>query len=726
MSGQLRTFYEAEARELIDRLTRGTSALQGAPEAESSTLADVERAAHTLKGAAHVVGERNMAALAHSFEDAVALYRKQSTVEGAAGLLRLADGLDAELEAEQEAQLRADAQPDAPRVQVKTQAAPMRAALTAPEALPQSRASEPPEQDDGPPGTLASSRPPEHPRQSTTLRVEAAEAGRLLDQVSGSGAVVERLRATLSRLEALEGSGSAEIQRLQRADLRRNLADDLHRLERGLRQTYATAQHLQLGEAQALLLEAGRIARTTASAQGKHVQVVTSGGAERVDTRILQALGDALIHLLRNAVAHGIETPAERMIARKPATGTVEVAIERRGAELRFVCADDGRGISLDAIRQAAVRRGELSLNAAASASEAELLSLLLRPGFSLREHVDSVSGRGVGLDAVHEAIASVGGRIAIRTLAGKGTFFTLTVPAAVSALLAVEVSAGGARYMLPASSVEHTLRLEPHQREQIRKMGTLLIGTQVIPLLWLKEIVSVHMRPPSSGAGVAITESSSAVVITIAERRFALGVDRVEGVADMMLRQLPAWVGALPFVAGASLGVKGVPVLALDPAGLADAAFADLAGVENRREQPPSSILPVLVIDDSLTTRMLEQSILEAEGYQVDLATSAEQALEKARARHYGLFLVDVEMPGMNGFDFISVTRQDPELRRTPCILVTSLDSPEHRERGRLAGASSYIVKGEFNQQIYLDRIRRILLMQSSMPPSRVAGGAA
>ncbi|HEY3495485.1 MAG TPA: response regulator, partial [Polyangiaceae bacterium] len=197
-----------------------------------------------------------------------------------------------------------------------------------------------------------------------------------------------------------------------------------------------------------------------------------------------------------------------------------------------------------------------------------------------------------------------------------------------------------------------------------------------------------------------------SAVVVGAGERLAAIGVDRLEGTSEVVVRALPAVIDADALVAGAALDASGNPELVLDAAGLVAAAEQARGGSEDGRAPPP----PLLVIDDSLTTRMLEQSILESAGYVVDLAVSAEEALEKARARRYGAFIVDVEMPGMDGFEFVTRTRADPELSKVPSILVSSRSAPEDLARGERAGASDYIVKGEFDQRRLLDTLRKLL----------------
>ena len=716
MQADIRTYFEAEAKELIDRLTGGAAALgagagfggSGKNEADAVAVADMLRAAHTLKGAAHVVGERRLAQLAHEFEDGLAEYRKEASPGLAERLLGLVDGLAAELAGTSGGpESISDAEP-APVVTAAASsiAGPQPGAI----ARAQPGAAKPgaEEETSGPAGSeMGVAR-----RRSQTVRVEVVEAQRLLDGLGESGLRVASVAAALARLEELEGTGTAEMRRAQRASLRRDMGEELGRLERDLAAMHGVASQLRLGTAEALLLDAGRVARATAAAQGKAVRCATSGAGERVELPILDAMGDALLHLVRNAVAHGMETPEERRAAGKPAEGTIRVEVSRQGNDAVFTCADDGRGIALEPVREVAVARGEMSAAEAGAATEEELLALLLRPGFSLSRGVDEVSGRGVGLDAVSEAVARVRGRIVISSStasgAGQGTTFRIVAPQSMFAVRAMEVEVGGRRVEVPLAGVEQTFRLDPHLNQPVGRTQTLLVGRETMSFAWLNDAF-----PGGSGgrAGRSLEGvSATCLVLEDRGRRMALGVDRVCGLGDVLVQPLPRFAGIASLVAGTSLGTDGVPRPVVDVGELMTFLGGRAGGTSVEQETREAVALPILVIDDSLTTRMLEQSILEAEGYEVELATSAEQGLAMARKKAYALFLVDVEMPGMNGFEFVATVNADARLRATPCILVTSLDSAESRERGRAAGAYSYIVKGEFNQAVYLDRIRGVV----------------
>lgn len=278
-----------------------------------------------------------------------------------------------------------------------------------------------------------------------------------------------------------------------------------------------------------------------------------------------------------------------------------------------------------------------------------------------------------------------------------------IVVPVSLAAVDALIVEAGGRTVAIPLDSVKQTLRVAADDLAQSAQGASILFEGRDIPFAPLERA----LRRTTQSRDVA--RSWSAVVIEGANALAAVGVDRLRGTQSLVQRPLPQFTPADLVVAGASLDAEGHPQLVLDPEGL----VAHVRGAGPMLMTVHATRAPILVIDDSLTTRMLEQSILESAGYEVDLATSGEDGLERARKRRYALFLVDVEMPGMDGFTFIERTRQDPGLRDIPAILVTSRASPEDRERGQAVGARAYIVKGEFDQSDLLEKIRLLAGMQ-------------
>jgi two-component system chemotaxis sensor kinase CheA len=293
---------------------------------------------------------------------------------------------------------------------------------------------------------------------------------------------------------------------------------------------------------------------------------------------------------------------------------------------------------------------------------------------------------------------ARLKGEISVETVNGQGTTVEICVPVSLTSIPAILVESDGVQASIPLDSVCETLRISA--REIVRGAAGEFIayGGQTVPFLPISRVLK--------GTVTLAREHWSAVIVASGPGRVAVGVDRLAGSGTVMVRSLPAIAAARRVVAGASLDPEGNPQLVLDPAGLVEAAGEAQTRTRTATAQRP----PVLVIDDSLTTRMVEQSILESAGHEVEVARSGEEALEMARTRPHSLFLVDVEMPGMDGFEFLSQTRGDPILRDTPAVLVTSRNAREDRLRGEQAGARAYIVKSEFDQGHFLQIIEQLV----------------
>jgi two-component system chemotaxis sensor kinase CheA len=311
---------------------------------------------------------------------------------------------------------------------------------------------------------------------------------------------------------------------------------------------------------------------------------------------------------------------------------------------------------------------------------------------------VTATSGRGVGLDVVREAIDRLGGEVFVRTEPGKGTAFELIVPPSIAATDALKVASSGNVVAIPLDAVKRSLRVAGAEISLGPRGASLLYADKAIPFVPLSAVLDRTRQP--------IDRPWTVVIVSGTDGLAAIGVDRLFGVSRIVVHPLPELAPANAIVAGAALDAEGNPQLVLDPDGLVaevrrgDVTEYDTAPARNS----------VLVIDDSLTTRMLEQSILESAGFDVDVALSAEEGLEKAHRKRYALFLVDVEMPGMDGFTFIERVRSHPSLHDIPAILVTSRAAPEDLRRGREVGAQGHIVKSDFNQTELLALIRPLL----------------
>jgi two-component system chemotaxis sensor kinase CheA len=349
-------------------------------------------------------------------------------------------------------------------------------------------------------------------------------------------------------------------------------------------------------------------------------------------------------------------------------------------------------------VRDVAVERGLTTREEAEALDEQGLLELLFRAGFSTATAVTEVSGRGVGLDVLRETAHQLKGEASATSQAGLGTRFTLEVPVSLTSQEVLEAEAGGQRLLLPLDALSATVRLPGEALTWTGARATFVHEGRAVPFL-----------PVGAALGRAETARArpwSAVVLGKGEDAVAVGMDRLHGIRRVVVKPLPPSVPPLPLVTGASFDAQGEPVLVLDAVGLArrvrqgPAVTAEPRATRRRR---------ILVIDDSVTTRMLEQSILESAGYEVELAASGEVGLEKVLKSPPSLVIVDVEMPGMNGVEFTRRLRATPSLSALPVIMVSSLGTQEARRRGREAGVSAYIIKGEFDQQGFLDTVARL-----------------
>jgi two-component system chemotaxis sensor kinase CheA len=479
--------------------------------------------------------------------------------------------------------------------------------------------------------------------------------------------------------------------------LERDCVQAVERASREVRHTADAAARLRLAPARAMFRFLERAARDAAQAEGKRVRFHAEGVDLRLEPEMLGVLQAALLHLVRNAVVHGVEpNPDVRRANGKPAEGTVTITVERVRQHVRFSCRDDGPGIDLDLVREALRRRG---ISPPLASDPHALLELLLDSGVSTAQTVTSLAGRGLGLGVVREAASRLGGRVDIRTTPGEGTTVEIVVPFSLASMPALLIEAADVSAAVPVDAVVSTVRIEEQQVVATSRGAALVVGGRSVPVVDLHRVVAPQRVPPS-------IVGRAALVMRSGDDAAAIVVDRILRVATLSVRPLPELAPASVTVIGASIDPSGTPRLVLDPHALVNVAST----IESITDVPATPPDAVLVVDDSLTTRMLEQSILESAGYVVGLASCGEDGLEKARSGAFALFLVDVEMPDIDGFTFVERVRADPRIGGTPIILVTSRQAPADRERGRAVGANAYIVKSEFDQHVLLAHIRNLV----------------
>ncbi len=447
------------------------------------------------------------------------------------------------------------------------------------------------------------------------------------------------------------------------------------------------------------------VVRQAAKDSGKQVKLDITGGSIEMDRGMLDRLAPAFEHLLRNAVAHGIESPQVRNDAGKPAVGAIAIQLRQSGNDVSVSFKDDGAGLDLQQIRHQAVERGLPGSDQ--PMTDAQAAQLIFTPGFSTASTVTELAGRGIGMDVVRSEVDALGGRIETDSTTGAGTGFTLVLPLTTAVTQVVMVRAGEQTIGVPSAVVELVRRVPAQEVDEAYASGTLAYGGEDIPFYWCGALLQASAR---SVAPVAKT--FTVLVIRSASQRLALHVDDVLGNQEVVVKNLGPQLAKLPGLAGMSVLPTGTVALIYNPVALATVYGAQArqwATARNGAEQPfadasggiAQSIVEaaqqmplVLVVDDSITVRRVTQRLLQREGFRVALATDGLQALERLAEELPVMVLSDIEMPRMDGFDLARNIRGDVRTADLPIVMITSRIGDKHREHARELGVQHYLGK--------------------------------
>jgi chemosensory pili system protein ChpA (sensor histidine kinase/response regulator) len=525
----------------------------------------------------------------------------------------------------------------------------------------------------------------------------------LAESVGDVGTVQRGIQQTLQ---------STEDQLAVQARLTRDLQDDLLRA--------------RMVEFDTLSDRLYRVVRQAAKESGKQVRLNLVGGAIELDRSVLDRMAPAFEHLLRNAVAHGIEPPAVRSAAGKDPHGNIEVSLHQAGNEVRIEVRDDGAGLNLARIAERARHLGLLAEDA--RPTEGELAGMIFTPGFSTAEQVTELAGRGVGMDVVRSEVTSLGGRIETASATGRGTAFQLVLPLTTAVTQVVALACGELHVAVPATLVETVRRVPVAEVEAAYRSGLLRHGDQEVPFFWLGSLLQHGLR------GAAEGRTTHVVIARSASQRVALHVSQVLGNQEVVVKNLGPQLARLPGLAGMSLLSSGETVLIYNPVALAtfygddarqrllqwfhshpvaaatqasvpapvaDKPAEDVAIPRNENHAPL-----VLVVDDSLTVRRVTQRLLLREGYRVTLARDGLDALEKLADERPAVMLSDIEMPRMDGFDLVRNVRGDTRLHDLPVIMITSRIAQKHREHAQELGVDHYLGK-PYDEEALLALVR-------------------
>ncbi len=538
------------------------------------------------------------------------------------------------------------------------------------------------------------------------------EARTLLDTVTGCRAAQARVRA-VRRSQPVTSLGNPEADpELVMQQLELQITTMLEHIIRDHRTITSITDGLQeqlrrlrMTPVSAVLNPFPGMVRSLGEALGKQVEWEVQGADREVDRKVLEAMKDPLIHLVRNAIDHGIESPAGRVARGKPPQGRVAVTIgSLEGNRIEIQVEDDGRGIDLAQVRAAAVRIRHLTADESQALTDEAALDLIYRSGVSTTPLISDISGYGLGLAIVRERVEQLDGRICVDSRPGIGTTVRITLPVSISTFRGLLVRAGGQSYLLPSEAVERTVRFPLEATE-----GRPVIQWEgrPLPLVRLADLLVLSRGQIGSGS----ESKRHCVVMKVQDERLGLMVEDIVGEQEVVLKELRPPLMRIKNVAGAGLIGTGHVILLLRPADLLRSARESHYGSgASPLPETPTRPRVILVVDDSITTRTMEKNLLETAGYKVLVAVDGLEAWTLINKDLIDLVLSDVDMPRMGGLELTAKIRAHRDVAHLPIILVTALESREDKERGLEVGANAYIVKSSFDQSNLLEFIRRLL----------------
>ncbi|MQT47191.1 response regulator [Pseudomonas helleri] len=748
---------EAEAQTQV--LNEGLLALERNP-TQADQLEACMRAAHSLKGAARIVGVDAGVSVAHVMEDCLVSAQEgrlrlhpehiDALLQGTDLLMRIATpGSDNVGPADIDAYVAHLNELLDPSGRVAPRAAPVEfdvsQLLLAPEPLPEPEPLLQPE----PVASVAAEPAPEPARRpqrltesgERVLRVTAERLNSLLDLSSKSLVETQRLKPYLMALHRLKRMQSTSLRALDTLNEQLKVVGLTHEVEEALneaRRVLSESQHL-LSEQTAELDEFGwqtsqraqllydtalacrmrpfadvlvgqeRMVRDLGRALGKQIRLEIEGEKTQVDRDVLEKLEAPLTHLLRNAVDHGIESPEQRLLAGKQPEGTIRLRVSHQAGLLAVELSDDGAGVDLERLRRSIVERQLSTADTVAQLSEEELLTFLFLPGFSLRDTVTEVSGRGVGLDAVQHMVRLLRGAIVLEQTAGQGSRFLLEVPLTLSVVRSLVVEVADEAYAFPLAHIERMRDLLPDDIVQVEGRQHFWHEGRHVGLVAASQLLQ---RPPSQSDD----ETLKVVVIRERDAVYGVAVERFIGERTLVVLPLDPRLGKVQDISAGALLDDGSPVLIVDVEDMLRSVdkLLNTGRLEriDRRNRHTAELTRkrILVVDDSLTVRELQRKLLINRGYEVAVAVDGMDGWNALRAEHFDLLITDIDMPRMDGIELVTLLRRDNRLQSMPVMVVSYKDREEDRRRGLDAGADYYLAKASFHDDALLDAVVELI----------------
>ncbi|MCL2557189.1 MAG: response regulator [Treponema sp.] len=683
-------------------------------------FATLMRALHTLKGTSRMLEFKRIEALAHALESAFISLKEQRVSLSANAVKLILSALDLTKRGIDAAQNTSDDSIDIDHC-VK-----MLEALAANEEFAvQEEEGERAAAIDGTLGHHASEGTTKHKgTKSDSIRLSIEKIDGIIKSIASlqsleiaaksisleSAAVNNTIKEVSEKLKALKVNAPqvrVAISRLERLGERinsmlRNYSADA---SNNIRAAYDTVVSLRTLPLSTILDNYPRYVHELSSELGKDVQLVIDGKENEIDKNIIESLSEILLHMVRNAIDHGIESPGERIAAGKSKIGKISIVCSRESGGMKISVSDDGRGIDLEKIRQRIIKEGIVTEQVAKSLLKEDLTNYIFQSGFSMSDTVNSLSGRGIGMDVVRNSIEALKGSVIVNSVQGQGVTFTIMVPLSIAAIMGFPVSSGGMKFMIPATFVD-TIFLA-HKDDVITAVDRpgLKYNGRMVKLYYLNQILQI------TTSSAPLSESFFVVMLHSSEDVAALVVDDIANMRSVMLKPMPGFMESMAIFSGIVLNedYEMVSVLHI-PAMIKMAKRVKTIDLKKRNLALEKMRKSILVVDDSRPTREIEREILASQGYLVDTAVDGADALKAAKAKQYDLICTDINMPVMDGFTLIKNIKNNESLSHIPIIVISSVASEESQRRASMLGASYFIIKNSFDNHNLLDAVKELI----------------
>ncbi len=749
---ELRSIFKIESAEHIQRLEEGFLRIEKNPQ-NKAVIEDIFREAHSLKGAAHMLGLNSLESLSNCIEDILSAARDSSVPLTPEIIERLYKGLDAMAILVKESVTGEESGIDLPSVLalIKGHSGTI---LPAPVVIDNEITESPYQFEDNniPAAAETEKEKPVYVEEPILIRPAGDSAA---DQEAGEATLekyrIDTIRVETKRLDKLMSqSGELIVTRLRIAktledadelsemwksinksmqitaagnnpeiekfgDLLDTLKSGLHnessRLDHITAEIEDSISRIRLLPVSSIFNLFKRMVRDLSKNKLKDIRFVIEGGETAADKRIIEEIKDPLMHLLRNAVDHGIEMPDVRTEKNKPRTGTITLRAYQTSSNLIIEVIDDGQGLDTDAIKKAAFKIKVLNENELSAMSDSLANSLIFTSGISTSAFLSDISGRGVGLDVVKSNIERLKGTIQIESIPGSGCTIRIKLPLTLAATKVLIVEADNIKYAIPVEYIQMVCFIEQKNIFTIKGRMTISIDKVPVSAAVLTDVLELKTADISRKSNTPISGLLPCVIISSGEDKLGLFVNELIDEQDVVLKQYSSILKRVRNISGSTILGTGELCLILNPEDLIKSVWKSaISSIDGETSDEPAAAKRILIAEDSMTVRTQVKRILEGAGYDVEVAVDGLEAFNKLSGAYFDAVVTDIQMPNMTGLELTEKIRQNNKYSDMPIILVTSLSSEADKKRGIEAGANAYITKPSFDQKVLLDTLRRLI----------------